>query len=107
MDLDNATPVPAGLFRGIIDDRLLWASVLVRVTYRLEGGALRRDDQQTWKVSAPPWECPYGPMDSDEIFRKGGVDLMVFGSAWAPGERPAPRLEVTVEIGRASCRERV
>lgn len=99
MELENGTRFPAAIFRSIIDADRLWASVLARVTYRIEKGVLRVEDDQPWKVSAPPWECEYGPMDSDEVFRKGGVDLLIFGSARAEGDRPAPRIDVSVSVG--------
>jgi hypothetical protein len=101
MDLENTTSFPAAIYRGMIDAHRLWASVLARVTYSLEGGRLRVAEQQSWKISSSPWDCEYGPMEPDELFRKGGVDLLIFGSARAPGDRPAPRIEVSASVGQA------
>ena len=99
MELDNRTSFPALIFRGIIDEHYLCASVLARVTYSVVGGALQVAGEQTWKVSAPPWECEYGPMDSDEVFYKGGTDVFVLGAARAPGNRPVVRQDVSVKVG--------
>ena len=99
MKIENATPFPGMLYRGVIEDRRMLGAVFARVTYDIDGGKLRVAQEQRWKVSPPPWESEYGPMDSDEVFYRGGVDVFVFGSARAPGGKPAPRVDVTVEVG--------
>jgi hypothetical protein len=38
-------------------------------------------------------------MDGDDLFRRGGVDLMIFGHARAPGGREATRVDMAVEAG--------
>ena len=86
------------IFRGGIDENRLFAAVICRVTYDLKGHSLEVSPEQTWKVSPPPWECEYGPMDSDEVFYRGGVDLFAFGSARPPDSRTTS-MDVTVELG--------
>lgn len=105
MELKNFTPFPALLFRGCLAGDRLAAAIVCRVTYDLVDGRLVESGEQPWIVSAAPWTSPRGPMDSDEVFYRGGVDLFVFGSARAPGGRPARSLEVSVELGefRSSC----
>ncbi len=98
MQLVNSTPYPAMLYRGGIDEKRLFGAVIARVTYDLAGHELRVSADQAWKVSPPPWECEYGPMDSDEVFYRGGVDLFAFGSA-RPGRGEATTMDVTVELG--------
>lgn len=97
MLLENATPYPAMLFRGGVDESRLFCAVICRVTYDIEGTRLEVAPEQTWKVSAAPWEGPYGPMDSDEVFYRGGVDLFAFGCA-RPERAPAPSVDVSIEI---------
>lgn len=99
MELTNLTGFPATLFRAVIDEERLCASVLSRVTYDWAGERLTVAAEQVWKVSPAPWESPYGPMDGDEVFIRGGVDLFVFGSARAPDNRPVSRVEVSLEVG--------
>jgi hypothetical protein len=99
MELENRTPFPAGLYRGVIGEDRLCASLVVRQTFELNGEQLRPAGEQTWKVSPGPWEGPYGAMPGDELYYRGGVDVIVFGSARHPGGRAAPRGEVTVEVG--------
>lgn len=106
MQLVNHTPYPAMIFRGGIDESRLFGAVICRVTYDIAGTALKVSDEQAWKVSPPPWECEYGPMDSDEVFYRGGVDLFAFGSA-RPERGEATSMDVSVELGgsfRASLR---
>ncbi|MCI5120344.1 MAG: DUF2169 domain-containing protein [Candidatus Electrothrix sp. AUS4] len=99
MELTNHTPYPARLFRGYIGDDLFIASLAVRVTYDVQKETLTISKEQTWPVSPQPWESEYGVMDSDEVFYRGGVDLFVFGQAYAPGYREALESEVTIEVG--------
>jgi hypothetical protein len=99
MELVNHTPFPAALFRTVIDQERLAASVFARVTYDIREETLVPTGEQVWQVSGPPWEGPQGPMESDEIFYKGGVDLFVFGHARAPGGRPVTEIEVRIEVG--------
>ncbi|HOM29963.1 MAG TPA: DUF2169 domain-containing protein [Deltaproteobacteria bacterium] len=98
MLLTNSTPFPAMLFRGVVDDRRLFASVVCRVTYSIVDGTLKAAPEQVWRVSAEPWEGPYGPMDSDEVFYTGGVDVFAFGSA-RPHRPETGVMEVSVEVG--------
>lgn len=98
MKLVNHTSFPAGIFRTVIDDDRIAASVLARITFDVNGGVLTPSGDQSWIVSGPPWDSPYGPMDSDEVFHKGGVDLFLFGHARAPFGRKVPQMDVTISI---------
>lgn len=99
MELDNHTRYPAGIFRTVIDQHRIAASVLARITFDIRDGVLVPSEEQPWIVSGPPWESPYGPMDGDEVFYKGGVDLFLFAHARAPGGRPVRQMEVRITVG--------
>jgi hypothetical protein len=99
MELVNQTPFPAGLFRCIIDENRFAAALLARVTYDIVGETLVPAAEQPWIVSGPPWQSEYGPMESDESFYRGGVDLFVFAHARTPVGVEIRRMEVTFEIG--------
>ncbi len=107
MELKNHTPFPAALFRGMIGDDLLFGSLLARVTYDLINDQLEVSKEQVWKVSAPPWESEYGPMDSDEVFYKGGVDFLVFGHARNLQGQEVKESEVRIEVGTFRRRAKV
>lgn len=99
MKLVNATPYPARLLRTVVDDHRLFGAVVVRISHDIVDGRLRPSDEQRWLVSAGAWDGPWGPMPADIPPVRGGVDVMIFGSARAPGGRPAPRIDVVAEIG--------
>src|SRR4051794_11391955 len=105
MELQNRTSWPAALFRGVIGDDLLYGSLVARVTYDLVNGVLAVSKEQAWKVSGGPWDSDYGPMNGDELFYKGGVDLFLFGHARAAQGRATAQSEVNIEVG--SFRRRV
>jgi hypothetical protein len=99
MELVNHTSFPAGIFRTVIDDDRIAASVLARITFDLNSGGLTPSGEQSWIVSGPPWESPYGLMDSDEVFYKGGVDLFLFGHARAPRGEAVSEMDVAIAVG--------
>lgn len=99
MKLDNASPFPARLFRAVVDERRLYGCVVARVSHDIVDGRLRPAEVQRWPVCAGPWEGVWGPMPGDQAPVRGGVDMMVFGAARAPGGRPAPRIDLAVEVG--------
>jgi len=99
MELVNNTPYPAEIFRTVIDEERIAASVFARLTFDITGDSLVLSREQIWPVSGPPWDSPYGPMDSDEVFWKGGVDLFLFGNARSPGNQPVSRMQVRIGIG--------
>ena len=99
MELLNRTPFPAAIFRTVIDENRLAAAVVARITFNLEAGKLAVASEHPWIVSGAPWEGPQGSMDSDEVFRRGGVDLLLFGAARAPRKRPVEQMNVTMTVG--------
>ncbi|HEY8377921.1 MAG TPA: DUF2169 domain-containing protein [Nannocystis sp.] len=104
MKFFNYTPYPAYLHRGFIEERRALASAMLRVTYDVVDGRLRPADEQVWPISPGPWDSPYGPLPGDQRYIRGGVDVMIFGSARSP--RPVPRIDVEVQLG-GSWRARV
>lgn len=100
MDFTNETGFPAALLRTAIDEDRLSASVLARVTYDIVGTTLRPADEHPYIVSEAPWESPNGPFECDQPFKTGGVDLLVFGKAYAPSGRETSAMKVSVVLGR-------
>jgi hypothetical protein len=102
MQLVNRTPFPADLFRTVIDQTRIGAALLARITFDVRNGVLTPSGEQIWRVSGPPWDSPYGQMDSDEVLYKGGVDLFIFGHARAPAQRPIKQMDVRICVGNWS-----
>nr|WP_276599653.1 DUF2169 domain-containing protein [Nannocystis sp. SCPEA4] len=82
----------------------MFGSVAVRITYDIVGDRLRVAGEQAWPVSPAPWDSPHGLLPGDELFYRGGVDLLVFGSARAA--RPVPRIDLDLRVG-SSFRSRL
>lgn len=99
MELINHTPYPAMMFRNALEDDMMAAAALMRVTYDLEGDHANPSPIQPWILHTSPWETPYGPMESDMVFRRGGVDLMVLGKAYAPKGSATRQMEVRIRAG--------
>jgi hypothetical protein len=99
MQLDNQTPVSALLWRTALGDDRIAAAVVARITYRVVDGQLLMDNEQPWIVSQTPWQSPAGLLPPEDCFRRGGVDLLVFGSARARDGRPTRAIEVRVRLG--------
>lgn len=105
MKFFNETRFPAELLRSVLDDERLTASVVMRVTYQLQGTRLQPAPEQLYIVSSAPWESPHGTFEQDQVFKRGGVDVLVWGNAYAPGGRPAPAMTVSVRVGESFRRD--
>lgn len=99
MKLFNETRYPADLLRSVLDEYRLTASALMRITYDLRGTRLVPAEEQIYIVSTSPWESPHGPFEHDQVFKRGGVDLFMWGNAYAPGGRPTVAMTVSVIVG--------
>lgn len=99
MQLTNHSRYPADIFRTVMDQERIAAAVFARITFDIVDGELRHSDEQPWIVSGPPWDSPQGPMDSDEVFYKGGVDLFLFGRARAPQDHAVTQMRVRIAVG--------
>lgn len=96
MDLLNNTSFSAKLFQAGLEDDQMAACVIVRVVYEVEHGQLRISDQQDWPVTFEDRETIYGTMVSDLVYRKGGVDLLVFGEA--KSKVPVEKMDVSLAV---------
>jgi hypothetical protein len=105
MKLFNETRFPADLFRSVLDEERLTASAIMRITYDLQGTRLRPAAEQIYIVSTSPWDSPHGPFEHDQPFKRGGVDLFLWGNAYAPGGRPTVAMTVSIVVGDAFRRD--
>jgi hypothetical protein len=95
----NQTPLPAALLKTTIDGERIAASVVARATFDLSGAVPALATEQTWQVDPEPMSTPYGPMEGDGVFRRDGVDIFLFGTAWTPDGRPATASAVELRVG--------
>lgn len=98
MEFINNTAYPALMFKTGLDNDKFAMSIAVRITYDIaEDGNTAVSPNQEWKLSRELWQSEYGPIDSDDVFRRGGVDILVLGSAKAPNAVPVRSMEVLVK----------
>lgn len=98
MDIKNDTPYPALLFRTSLQDDILAASVSVRVTYKIESSKAVISSSQHWELHKTDWESGYGPIQADNIYKRGGVDIFIFGSAKLPNNQSFTQMEVNIIV---------
>lgn len=86
------------MFRTALEKDRFAAAVIVRVTYDIKAGKAIPTNQQTWPLSVEPRETEYGPIESDLIYRKGGVDILILGKAIASEGKALKQMEVSVHL---------
>src|SRR5262245_39579155 len=111
MELENHTAFPAMLYRTSLPEKdgkvRFAAAVIARVTYDLTDWGIVPSGEQVWPLSPESWVGPQGPMDGDEVFFRGGVDVFVFGCARTPNRRPLPRMTVELKVNEFRYRTAV
>ena len=105
MRFTNESGVPAGWTLGFERDGRERLVIAVKATYRLpaDGAEAVPHDEPVELVTAdlhtgePGLSAPLH--ETDYAHAKPGCDVLLVGSAWAPGGRPAPRVPVRLRVG--------
>lgn len=97
--LRNETAACADLIRSVYDGDRNLAALIARASFRIEDDALVPITGGAWPVNGAPHPSPFGEVPGDLPFLTGGVDVMVAGSAHAPGGEPVERLSVELRVG--------
>jgi hypothetical protein len=105
MELINATRMAAGYTTGMEPDGRELLVVVVKGTFTIPepGGEPNLAEKQVPLVEAdvftgePGFSAPV--YESDYAHRKPNCDVLVNGSAYAPGGRPAERVRVSLRVG--------
>ncbi len=98
MDFNNNTSFPSLVHRAAIGDDKIAMAVMCRVTYDVKESIATISKNQEWELYQDFWESEYGPMDKDDVYRRGGIDIMLFGSAKAPKGREVTESEVVISL---------
>ncbi|CAN5898703.1 DUF2169 domain-containing protein [soil metagenome] len=98
MELINHTEYPALMFRSEMSDEKYAMSVAIRITYDIIDGNAITAEIQEWVLKPQTWQSQYGLMESDNVFKRGGVDILLFGSAKAPKGIPTTSMNVEVKF---------
>ncbi len=99
MDLRNKTPYAADLFNCVVTETGLLAAVVVRSTFNLTDDGLHLDTEAPVPVAATPIKIGECELDGEKPFLRNGVDLFIFGQAYAPDQKPVKQLVVNIEVG--------
>ena len=110
LQLRNATPFQGSLLLLPDEDGIDTLFAVVKGTFRLRPGLavaeaqvpIAAADQHHGDPAASSIRVP-----SDVCLGKPGTDVVLLGSAWAPGGRPAWHADVSVEVGPLAKRARV
>jgi hypothetical protein len=105
MDLRNKTPYAADLFNCVVTETGLLAAVVVRSTFSLRDGGLQLDTEAPVPVAATPVKIGECELDGEKPFLRNGVDLFIFGRAYATDNEPTEQLVVEIEIGSGFKRQ--
>ena len=96
----NETAHSAVLPSTVLDQERMAAALVARVTYTLDlarkKARLEVAEEQIWQASHEPLESPYGLIEAELPFMKGGVDVFLFGAARTPEAKPATRMEICI-----------
>jgi len=99
MEIFNQTRWGTGLVNTVVSEEDLLAAIVCKPLFRLQGDVLEPDDSEPWPVGPKPVETPYGELDGEMPFLRGGVDLIYLGSVHAPNQKPVPWLDVQLQAG--------
>lgn len=99
MDFQNETGLPAKIFRGQPEPDIMLATVVAKVSFLIQSDTVQQLDVAGVDVYEEDLETPFGYLPNDMVPLKPGVDLFVLGKAYAPGQRPAERMEVSFRLG--------
>jgi len=110
--INNKTPYAAE--RSWVQDKdanKIWLVVMKATFDILPDGSTRLADEQVpvWRMGQPAGELGKSSLiyEADLLGMKPGTDVLVNGSAWAPGERQVTSVDVELVIGSIHKRLRV
>jgi hypothetical protein len=109
MEFTNTTDFPAEALVGSTGDREQTAMVACKVTYRLadDGRLEPAQTNQMWPVLSEPALFEGVNLLPDLEFRKKGIDLLVFGQAFAPRGWASRHLTLRIQCGAVDKRVEV
>lgn len=99
MEFYNETPFSTLTHRTTIGEENIAMSAQCRVVFDVDktGNAVV-SEIQGWELKDNYWESEFGPMDKDDVYIRGGVDILLFGHARAPKGKTITQTEVAVNL---------
>ena len=97
MEFYNETPFSTLTHRTTIGEENIAMSAQCRVVFDLDiQGNGKISEIQDWELKDNYWESDFGPMDKDDVYVRGGVDILLFGHAKAPRGKSINKTQVVV-----------
>ncbi len=96
MELINNTNLPCLIFKSNIPDNKMAYSVIVKKKYSVVNGSVFKCDVQDQLLNITASETEYGPRETDEIFKLGAVDILVYGKAISDHAVKEMNVKITV-----------
>lgn len=97
MELLNESGWNAHMFRGVVDDDLMIGTVVLRSGFVVGGNGALKALAHAPQIRLEDEDTEHGFFEHDGVPKKDGVDVMVFGAAYAPSGRTTDmRVSVTV-----------
>ena len=98
MELSNQTQFAAHLFRGCVDEKQIFATLVVRLGYSVQADGRCEPLTSPEVVRVQDEEKDGEIFESDAAPQKDGVDVCVMGRAY-PRRAPATATVVRVQVG--------
>ncbi len=99
MDFTNNTSFHTLVHRTALQNDIIATSLMCKIMYDVnEEGEATISEAQDWELHQEYWVSEYGPMDKDDVYKRGGVDIMLFGSAKAPKGKTSTESKVIIEV---------
>jgi len=99
MEFFNNTSFHTLIHRTALENDIIAMSLMCRITYDVDAdGIATISETQDWGLYQDYWQNEYGPMDKDDVFKRGGIDLLLFGSAKAPKGKSVTESSVSIAI---------
>jgi hypothetical protein len=98
MEIINHTPFPYLYFKASTSQDQIANAIVVKLKYDLSNGQMILSKDQNSKLSNAPVQDQYGEFDSENIYRRGGVDFFVLGSAIPRSKEEQKKMIVQVYL---------
>lgn len=105
MEVINHTGWPIKWLAGSTGNREMLGIAVIKATWRVVDGRLvPADTAEHWPVFDKPFAIAGATFGVELDHRKPGADLIILGSAHAPGGRSVPQMDVSARCGALSHR---
>src|SRR5690606_3507644 len=101
MDLVNSTPAQAKVYVSAVSDTVRLGHVVAKLTFRVDQrGGVRVEADEARPVLDVEGPSSFGDIPRDLVWRRASwLDVVLLGTAYAPGGKAVHEMMVTMQIG--------